>query len=150
MNKIHAIGIALALVVGLIFISNLAYGDQLGTGGRTNPLTPSSPYQDGSLSFCNDDGTFCFHVELPGQPAQPGCPYWDNSCGPGLPLQVWGKDAQLIVERGRILDRYHDWSGRHYLVKTGWQHWFPHKNRTFECSVNYQRTDYYCEEWIPR
>ena len=149
MSKIHAVGLAFIVMVVLVGISELVYGDQLGTG-RTNPLNPSSPYSDGSLSLCNDDGTFCFHLELPGMPAQPGCPSWDHSCGPGLPLQVWGDDAQAIVEKGRILDRYNDWSGRHYLVKTGWQQWFKHKNRTFECSVNYQWTDFYCEEWVPR
>ena len=149
MSKIHAVGLAFIVMVVLAGISELVYGDQLGTG-RTNPLNPSSPYSDGSLSLCNDDGTFCFHLELPGKPAQPGCPAWDHSCGPGLPLQVWGDDARVIVERGRIMDRYRDWSGRHYLVKTGWQQWFKHKNRTFECSVNYQWTDFYCEEWVPR
>ena len=149
MSKIHAVGLAFIVVVVLAGISELVYGDQLGTG-RTNPLNPSSPYSDGSLSLCNDDGTFCFHLELPGMPAQPGCPSWDHSCGPGLPMQVWGDDAKVIVERGRILDRTRDWSGNHYLIKTGWQHWFKHKNKTFECSVNFQRTDYYCEEWVPR
>ena len=145
-NKIYAVGMAVALTLGLLFVAELTMADQLGTG---KPNTQNH-YDDGSISLCNDDGTFCFRLDLPGQPAQPGCPYWDNSCGPGLPIQVWGKKAEVIVKRGRILDRYNDWSGRHYLVKTGWQHWFPHKNMTFECSVNYQRTDYYCEEWTPR
>ena len=147
MSKIHAIGLAFAMMMGLILVSNLSHaGQQLGTG------TPNTPqhYGDGSVSLCNDDVTFCFHIELPGMPAQPGCPSWDHSCGPGLPLEVWGEDAQLIIERGRIMDRYRDWNGYHYLVKTGWQNWFKHKNKTFECSMNYQRTDFYCEEWIPR
>ena len=147
MSKIHAIGLAFAMMMGLILVSNLSHaGQQLGTG------TPNTTqhYGDGSVSLCNDDGTFCFHIELPGMPAQPGCPSWDHSCGPGLPLEVWGEDAQLIIERGRIMDRYRDWNGYHYLVKTGWQNWFKHKNKTFECSMNYQRTDFYCEEWIPR
>ena len=108
MSKIHAIGLAFAMMMGLILVSNLSHaGQQLGTG------TPNTPqhYGDGSVSLCNDDGTFCFHIELPGMPAQPGCPSWDHSCGPGLPLEVWGEDAQLIIERGRIMDRYRDWTG---------------------------------------
>ena len=70
MSKIHAVGLAFMMVVGLVLVSNLAYGNQLGTG---KPNTQNH-YNDGSLSLCNDDGTFCFHLDIPGQPTQPGCP----------------------------------------------------------------------------
>ena len=37
MSKIHAVGIVVAMMVGLVFMSKLAYGGQIGTG------TPNTP-----------------------------------------------------------------------------------------------------------
>ena len=114
----------------------------LGTqpGGMPN-YTPG--YGGGSFGGCNSDNTFCWNITLP--PSPPSGPYYT------YPIEVYGEQAQVIVERGHIIDRRFSWSGWRYLVKTGWQSWFQFKNKTFDCSVSrHQPTEYFCEEWTPQ
>lgn len=102
---------------------------------------PGSPSGGNSFGGCNKDGTFCWSFTLP-------TPYPHHQ--PYYPLEVYGQEAKNIVERGHIVDRRYGWSGWHYLVKTGWQHWFQYKNKTFDCSVSRGLPkDYYCQEWTP-
>ena len=114
----------------------------LGTqpGGSPNY---SPGYGGGSFGGCNKDNTFCWNITLP--PSPPSGPYYT------YPIEVYGEQAQNIVERGHIIDRRFSWSGWRYLVKTGWQSWFQFKNKTFDCSVSrHQPTEYFCEEWTPQ
>ena len=114
----------------------------LGTqpGGSPNY---SPGYGGGSFGGCNKDNTFCWNITLP--PSPPSGPYYT------YPIEVYGEQAQVIVERGHIIDRRFSWSGWRYLVKTGWQSWFQFKNKTFDCSVSrHQPTEYFCEEWTPQ
>ena len=114
----------------------------LGTqpGGSPNY---SPGYGGGSFGGCNSDNTFCWNIELP--PTPPSGPYYT------YPIEVYGEQAKVIVERGHIIDRRFSWSGWRYLVKTGWQSWFQFKNKTFDCSVSrHQPTEYFCEEWTPQ
>ena len=114
----------------------------LGTqpGGSPNY---SPGYGGGSFGGCNKDNTFCWNITLP--PSPPSGPYYT------YPIEVYGEQAQVIVERGHIIDRRFSWSGWRYLVKTGWQSWFQFKNKTFDCSVSHHEPkQFYCEEWTPQ
>lgn len=102
---------------------------------------PSYPSNENALGGCNSSGTFCWSFTLPGAPTPPYQYY---------PIEVYGHEARVIVQRGYIVDKKFSWNGWRYLVKTGWQHWFKYKNKTFDCSVsNYTPKDYYCQEWAP-
>ena len=119
--------------------------DENGTVIGTSPSHYDPPYYGGGSSFggCNKDGTICWNIELP--PTPPSGPYYT------YPIEVYGEQAKVIVERGHIIDRRFSWSGWRYLVKTGWQSWFQFKNKTFDCSVSrHQPTEYFCEEWTPQ
>ena len=104
--------------------------------------SPGFPSGGGnSVGGCNSDGTFCWSFTLPTPPTPPYHHY---------PIEVFGDEAKVSVERGYIVEGKFSWNGWRYLVKTGWQHWFQYKNKTFDCSVsNYTPKDYYCQEWVP-
>ena len=134
--------------VGLL-VSTLMSGGVLAGGsyligptiGTHVPYPPASG--NNGIGGCNKDNTFCWSITLP--PTPPSESYYT------YPIEVYGEQAQVIVERGHIVDRRFSWSGWRYLVKTGWQSWFQFKNKTFDCSVSrHQPTEYFCEEWIPQ
>ena len=114
----------------------------LGTqpGGSPNY---SPGYGGGSFGGCNKDNTFCWNITLP--PSPPSGPYYT------YPIEVYGEQAQVIVERGHIIDRRFSWSGWRYLVKTGWQSWFQFKNKIISncylsCKFTYDRNYFFCLE----
>ena len=137
--------------VGLL-VSTLMSGGVLAAHGQESYLIGPTigthvPYPPASgnngIGGCNKDNTFCWSITLP--PTPPSESYYT------YPIEVYGEQAQVIVERGHIVDRRFSWSGWRYLVKTGWQSWFQFKNKTFDCSVSrHQPTEYFCEEWIPK
>ena len=95
----------------------------------------------GGAGNCNKDGEFCWSITIEG----PTPPYHY------YPIAVEGEQAQMIVQRGRIIERRFSWDGWNYLVVTGWEPWFTYKNKTFECWVTHRAPQhYYCEEWKPR
>ena len=135
-----SIGVFLLMLgVGNASASNLGSG-VIGTPGN------SGGYYGGSMpSFggCNKDNTFCWSFEIT-PPAGSGGGYYN----PWHPqLEVYGEEAQMIVEKGYILERRAEWDGWHYLVKTGWQSWVTHKNKTFDCAASYDGSEFYCTEW---
>ena len=137
---VSTLTIGLASAEGIHGMVRDGNGNVIGTSPNHYP-----PYYGGSPSFggCNKDNTFCWNITLP--PSPPSGPYYT------YPIEVYGEQAQVIVERGHIIDRRFSWSGWRYLVKTGWQSWFQFKNKTFDCSVSrHQPTEYFCEEWTPQ
>ena len=129
-----------------IGVGLLVYTLAMGTASAWSLGTPTPPPYSGgnnSIGGCNKDNTFCWNITLP--PTPPSGPYYT------YPIEVYGEQARVIVERGHIVDRRFSWSGWRYLVKTGWQSWFQFKNKTFDCSVSrHQPTEYFCEEWTPQ
>ena len=131
----------LALVVfgGLMFV--LATAKAGGTIGTPGNNYSTQPNHSGGFGGCNKDNSFCwsFDVTLPPAP-QPPYHYY--------PIEVYGDEAQVIVERGHILDRRFSWDSWRFLVKTGWQSWFQFKNKVFDCAVSHREPkQYYCEQW---
>ena len=137
--------VAIAAFIGMIFIiviegffPSIANAQMLGTPG---PEYSQPGWGSGTFGNCNKDGEFCWSITIEG----PTPPYHY------YPISVEGEQAQIIVQRGRIIDRRFAWDGWNYLVQTGWEHWFYYKNKTFECWVTHRAPQhYYCEEWKPR
>ena len=139
--------IGVGLLVSTLMSGGVLAGESylIGPTIGTHVPYPTNPGYGGDNSFggCNKDNTFCWSFTLPSTP--PSGPYYT------YPIEVYGEQAQVIVERGHIIDRRFSWSGWRYLVKTGWQSWFQFKNKTFDCSVSrHQPTEYFCEEWTPQ
>ena len=139
--------IGVGLLVSTLMSGGVLAGESYLIGPESNQIGTHTPYPEyggsNSLGCCNKDNTFCWNITLP--PPPPSGPYYT------YPIEVYGEQARVIVERGHIVDRRFSWSGWRYLVKTGWQSWFQFKNKTFDCSVSrHQPTEYYCEEWTPQ
>ena len=136
--------IGVGLLVSTLMSGGVLAGDSYLIGptiGTHVPYPPSGG--DNSFGGCNKDNSFCWSFTLPSTP--PSGPYYT------YPIEVYGEQARVIVERGHVIDRRFNWSGWRYLVKTGWQSWFQFKNKTFDCSVSrHQPTEYFCEEWTPQ
>ena len=147
MKNWRKIGVGLlvsTLMSGGVLAAQESYliGPTIGTH-TPYPTNPPSYGGDNSFGGCNKDNTLCWSITLP--PTPPSGPYYT------YPIEVYGEQARMIVERGHIIDRRFSWSGWRYLVKTGWQSWFQFKNKTFDCSVSrHQPTEYFCEEWTPQ
>ena len=131
-------GLCVVLGLALLLFASISPAQQLGTGpGYTQP----GGWGSGTFGNCDKDGEFCWSITIEG----PTPPYHY------YPISVEGEQAQIIVQRGRIIDRRFSWDGWNYLVQTGWEHWFYYKNKTFECWVTHRAPQhYYCEEWKPR
>ncbi len=128
------------LGLALLLYASVTPAQQLGTG-PSHFAQPQPGWGSGSFGNCNKDGEFCWSITIEG----PTPPYHY------YPISVEGEQAQVIVQRGRIIDRRFSWDGWNYLVQTGWEHWFYYKNKTFECWVSHRAPQhYYCEEWKPR
>ena len=131
-------GLCVVLGLSLILLASVSSAQQLGTGpGYAQP----GGWGSGTFGKCDKDREFCWSITIEG----PTPPYHY------YPISVEGEQAQIIVQRGRIIDRRFSWDGWNYLVQTGWEHWFYYKNKTFECWVTHRAPQhYYCEEWKPR
>ena len=137
--------IGVGLLVSTLMSGGVLAGESYLSGPTIGTHVPYPPSYGGDNSFggCNKDNTFCWSFTLPSTP--PSGPYYT------YPIEVYGDEAKVIVERGHIIDRRFSWSGWRYLVKTGWQSWFQFKNKTLDCSVSrHQPTEYFCEEWTPQ
>ena len=130
-------GLCVVLGLALLLFASISPAQQLGTA----PGYAQPGWGSGSFGNCDKDGEFCWSITIEG----PTPPYHY------YPISVEGEQAQIIVQRGRIIDRRFAWDGWNYLVQTGWEHWFYYKNKTFECWVTHRAPQhYYCEEWKPR
>ena len=132
--------LAYTMLSGGVMAAHDSSSSQLGSGRSHGYLTPPSSGGSNSFGGCNKDNTFCWSFTLP--PTPPSGPYYT------YPIEVYGDEAQVIVERGHVIDRRFSWDGWRLLVKTGWQSWFQFKNKVFDCAVSHRDPkQYYCEQW---
>ncbi len=104
--------IGVGLLVSTLMSGGVLAGESYLIGPTIGTHVPYPPSYGGDNSFggCNKDNTFCWNITLP--PTPPSGPYYT------YPIEVYGEQAQMIVERGHIVDRRVSWSGGRYLVKT--------------------------------
>ena len=132
--------LAYMMLSGGVMAAHDSTSGQIGTGRSHGYLTPPSSGGSNSFGGCNKDNTFCWSVTLP--PTPPSGPYYT------YPIEVYGDEAKVIVERGHVIDRRFSWDSWRLLVKTGWQSWFQYKNKVFDCAVSHREPkQFYCEQW---